>query len=97
MQEKNVPIGAIGSQAHCNVSTTFEIMDQALEEMKSLGLPIHITELDVNSAVGGQRGTGADIGGNAGTTQGGLVSAADQRLADAYAGIFARFSNTKML
>jgi endo-1,4-beta-xylanase len=91
LQEQKVPIHAIGSQAHVNVSTTFETMDQALTEMKSLGLPIHITELDVNSAARGQRGTGADISANAGATQGGLVSDADKRLADAYAGIFRAF------
>jgi endo-1,4-beta-xylanase len=59
--------------------------------MATLGLPIHITELDVNSARGGQRGTGADISGNAAATQGGLVSEADKKLADAYAGIFRAF------
>ena len=42
---------------HVNVSTTFETMDQALSEIEALGLPIHITELDVNIAAGGQRNT----------------------------------------
>jgi endo-1,4-beta-xylanase len=91
LQAQKVPIHAIGSQAHVNVSTTFETMDQSLEEMASLGLPIHITELDVNSAAGGQRNIGADISQNAATTQGGLVSDADKKLADAYAGIFRAF------
>jgi len=91
LQEQKAPVHAIGSQAHVNVSTTFETMDQALTEMATLGLPIHITELDVNSARGGQRGSGADISGNAATTQGGLVSEADRKLADAYAGIFRAF------
>jgi endo-1,4-beta-xylanase len=59
--------------------------------MSALGLPIHITELDVNSAQGGQRGFGADIANNAATTQGGLVSDADKKLADAYTGIFRAF------
>ena len=49
-------------------------MDQSLSELKSLGLPIHITELDVNSAAGGQRNTEADIGANAAATEGGLRS-----------------------
>jgi endo-1,4-beta-xylanase len=89
--EKKVPVMAIGSQAHINVSTTFETMDQALTEIATLGLPIHITELDVNSAAGGQRSTGADIAGNASTTQGGLVDDANKKLADAYAGIFRAF------
>ena len=87
LQEEHVPVMAIGSQAHLNVSINFETMDQALTEIETLGLPIHITELDVNSAQGGQRSTGADIGSNAATTQGGLVSDADRKLADAYAGL----------
>jgi endo-1,4-beta-xylanase len=91
LQAQKVPVHAIGSQAHLNVSTGFEEMDQALTEMATLGLPIHITELDVNSAQGGQRTTGADIAGNAATTQGGLVSDADRKLADAYAGLFRAF------
>lgn len=91
LQEQEVPVHAIGSQAHVNVSISFETMDQALTEMAALGLPIHITELDVNSAQGGQRGFGADIANNATTTQGGLVTDADRRLAEAYAGLFRAF------
>jgi endo-1,4-beta-xylanase len=91
LQAQKVPIHAIGSQAHVNVSMTFETMDQALTEMAELGLPIDITELDVNSATGGQRGVGADISANASATQGGLVTDADKKLADAYAGIFRAF------
>ena len=45
----------------------------------------------MNSAAGGQRGFGADITNNAATTQGGLVSDADRKLADAYGGIFRAF------
>ncbi len=95
LQEQKTPIHAIGSQAHCNVSTTFETMDLALTEMKTLGLPIHITELDVNSASAGQRGTGADIGSNGSATRGGLVSDSDNRLTQAYAGIFRAFIKHK--
>jgi endo-1,4-beta-xylanase len=95
LQAQNVPVMAIGSQAHCNVSITFESMDQALTEIETLGLPIHITELDVNSAVRGQRGTGAEVAANAETTQGGLVADADKRLADAYAGLFRAFVKHK--
>jgi endo-1,4-beta-xylanase len=91
LQAQKVPVHAIGSQAHLNVSITFETMDQALIEIATLGLPIHITELDVNSAAGGQRGFGADIANNAATTAGGLVSDADKKLAEAYAGIFRAF------
>ncbi len=91
LKEQGVPVHAIGSQAHVNVSTSFETMDRALAEMATLGLPIHITELDVNSAQGGQRSTSADVSANAATTQGGLVSEADRRQAEAYAGIFRAF------
>lgn len=82
---------AIGSQAHLNVSTNFEKMDRCLTEIATLGLPIHITELDVNSAVRGQRGTGADIAENADATGGGLVDEANRKLAKAYEGIFKAF------
>jgi len=91
LQEQKVPVMAIGSQAHLNVSTSFAEMDEALTEMATLGLPIHITELDVNSAQGGQRSYGADITDNAATTRGGLVSDADRKLAEAYAGLFRAF------
>ncbi len=83
---------AIGSQTHVSVdSPSFEQEDQALTEIETLGLPIHITELDVNGAQGGQRSTGADITSNATTTQGGLVDDANRKLADAYAGLFRAF------
>jgi len=95
LKDNNVPIHAIGTQAHCNVSTTFEAMDAALTEMKSFGLPIHVTELDVNSASAGQRGTGADVAANNSATQGGLVEDADARLANAYEGLFKAFMKHK--
>lgn len=92
LQEQHVPVMAIGSQTHVNVSSpSFEAEDQALTELETLGLPIHVTELDVNGAQGGQRNSGADIANNAATTQGGLVEDANQRLADAYAGLFRAF------
>jgi len=91
LQAQKVPVMAIGSQAHLNVSTSFEAMDQALTDMETLGLPIHITELDVNSAQDGQRSTSADISNNDATTQGGLVDDANRKLADAYAGLFRAF------
>jgi endo-1,4-beta-xylanase len=91
LREQKVPVMAIGTQAHVNVSTTFEAMDQSLADMATLGLPIHVTELDVNSAQGGQRNTGAEVSGNASATQGGLVDDANRRLAEAYAGIFRAF------
>jgi endo-1,4-beta-xylanase len=91
LREQGVPVHAIGSQAHVNVSITFEAMDEALAEIAALGLPIHITELDVTSTVEGQRGFGADIADNAAANQGGLVSDADRRQAEAYGGIFRAF------
>jgi endo-1,4-beta-xylanase len=92
LQEQHVPVMAIGSQTHVSVSSpSFEAEDQTLTELETLGLPIHITELDVNGAQGGQRNTGADIANNAATTQGGLVDDANRRLADAYAALFRAF------
>ncbi|HEU5069948.1 MAG TPA: endo-1,4-beta-xylanase [Verrucomicrobiae bacterium] len=92
LQEQGVPVMAIGSQTHVSVSgPSFEEMDRTLTDLESLGLPIHITELDVNSAEGGQRNFGADISENATTTQGGLVEQANQRLADQYASLFKAF------
>jgi endo-1,4-beta-xylanase len=92
LQEQHVPVMAIGSQTHVSVSSpSFEAEDEALTELESLGLPIHITELDVNSAQGGQRNTGADVANNSATTQGGLVDDANRRLAEAYAGLFRAF------
>ena len=92
LQERHVPVMAIGSQTHVSVSSpSFEAEDQALTELETLGLPIHITELDVNSARGGQRDTGADITSNAATTEGGVVNNANQRLADEYATLFKVF------
>jgi endo-1,4-beta-xylanase len=96
LQAQHVPVHAIGSQTHVSVtSPSFEQEDKALTELETLGLPIHITEFDVNGAQGGQRNTGADIASNAATTQGGLVSDADKKLADAYAGLFRAFLKHK--
>ena len=92
LQGQGVPVMAIGSQTHVNVSSpSFEAEDQALTELETLGLPIHITELDVNGSQGGQRGTGADVANNAVTTQGGLVDDVNQRLANQYASLFRVF------
>jgi len=95
LQEKKVPVHVIGSQAHVHVGITFETMDQSLAEMKTLGLPIHITELDVNGAMGGQQGFGADISRNSSATDGGLVAEADKKLTAAYTGIFKAFLKHK--
>ena len=92
---KKIPVMAIGTQAHLNVSISVEAMDQSLAEMKALGLPIHVTELDVNGALGGQGGSGADVAGNAAATDGGLVAEADKKLTGAYTGIFKAFLKHK--
>jgi|CZKV01.1.fsa_nt_gi endo-1,4-beta-xylanase len=92
LQEQHVPVMAIGSQTHVSVSSpSYETEDQALTELETLGLPIHITEFDVNGAQGGQRENGADIANNAATTQGGLVDNANQRLANQYSNLFKVF------
>lgn len=92
LQAQHVPVMAIGSQTHVSVSgPSFDEEDATLTDLAQLGLPIHITELDVNSAEQGQRNTGADVADNATTTQGGLVEDADRRLADQYANLFRAF------
>jgi endo-1,4-beta-xylanase len=92
LQAQDVPVMAIGSQTHVSVSApSFEAEDAALTELETLGLPIHITELDVNGAQGGQRDTSADVAGNAATTEGGLMDNANQRLAKQYANLFKVF------
>jgi endo-1,4-beta-xylanase len=92
LQAQYVPVMAIGSQTHVSVSSpSFEAEDRALTELETLGLPIHITEFDVNGAQGGQRDFGADISANASTMQGGLVDDASQRLANQYSNLFKVF------
>jgi endo-1,4-beta-xylanase len=96
LREQGVPVTAIGSQTHVSAtSPSFEQMDQALTEMESLGLPIHITELDVNTAERGQRRNTADIADNASVTGGGLVASAEQRQAEQYANLFRAFLKHK--
>ncbi len=89
LQAQKVPIHALGTQAHLNLSNaTFERLDRSLTELKTLGLPVHVTELDINGAQGGQRTTGAEVAANAAATQGGLMADADPRLTQAYAEVF---------
>jgi endo-1,4-beta-xylanase len=96
LQAQHVPVMAIGSQTHVSVSSpSFEAEDRTLTEIEQLGLPIHITELDVNGSAGGQRTTSGDVASNAEATQGGLVDNADRRLADQYANLFTVFRKHK--
>lgn len=92
LQAQHVPVMAIGSQTHVSVSSpSFAQEDKALTELETLGLPIHITEFDVNCARGGQREFGADVTNNAAMTQGGLVENASPRLANQYSNLFKVF------
>jgi endo-1,4-beta-xylanase len=92
LQAQGVPVGAIGSQTHVSASSpTPQQLDQELTDLETLGLPIHITELDVNTARRGQNINSGDVTSNEETTQGGLVSDADQRLANQYANLFRVF------
>ena len=86
--EQNVPVHAIGTQTHINVSTSYETMDETLTDLATLGLPIHITELDVNAAQDGQHNTSGDIESVADRTQGGVVNDAEARQAAAYENLF---------
>jgi endo-1,4-beta-xylanase len=92
LQGQNVPIRGLGSQTHANlISPSAELLDSALTEFAGLGLPISITELDVNAAQGGQRTQSAEVSQNAQAGSGGVVTAANQKLADQYASLFRVF------
>ncbi len=95
---EKVPVMAIGTQTHVSVSyPSYAQEDQELTDLETLGLPIHITELDVNGAAAGQRNTGADVANNAGTTKGGLVDNANRLLANQYANLFRVFMKHKLV
>lgn len=94
LQEQGVPVMAIGTQTHISATNpSYEEMDRTITELESLGLPIHVTELDVNTAQRGQRTGSADI--TQDVTGGGLVDAALQRQAEQYANIFKVFLKHK--
>jgi len=89
LRAKNIPVMAIGSQTHANlIWPTAELEDEALTDIASLGLPIHITEMDVNASAAGQRNQSADITLSTQASGGGTVSEADQKLAEQYARLF---------
>jgi endo-1,4-beta-xylanase len=88
LQEQKIPIGAIGTQTHINVGVTFAQIDQELTELETLGLPIHVTELDMNTSQGGQRARGGDVTAVGEATSGGTISDADRRQSEAYANLF---------
>jgi endo-1,4-beta-xylanase len=84
---------AIGSQTHANLSwPTFELEDSFLTEVSGLGLPVHITELDVNGSQGGQRSQSADITQNAQASGGGSqIESVQEKLTQQYSSLFKAF------
>jgi len=92
LQAHHVPVMAIGSQTHANLTwPSPDLEDAALTDIAKLGLPIHITELDVNAARAGQRNESAEVAQNAQAAGGGVVDAANQKLADQYSNLFRVF------
>ena len=84
---QGVPVMAIGTQTHISASSpTYEELDRTISELKQLGLPIHITELDVNTAERGQRLTTANL--KEDVSSGPLVDEAMHRQATQYASVF---------
>ncbi len=88
LQDQDIPIHAIGTQTHINSNTTFEHMDEVFSDLATIGLPIHVTELDMNVSVRGQRSTGANVADNASVTGGPIISDADRIQSEAYANLF---------
>ncbi len=96
LQAQHVPVMAIGTQTHISASSaTFDSIDLELTDLDTLGLPIHVTELDVNGARGGQRGTIGDVATSTSATEGGLISGADQAQSEAYSNLFRAFIKHK--
>lgn len=92
LQARHVPVMAIGSQTHANlIWPSPELEDAALTDIAKLGLPIHITELDVNASSAGQRIQSAEVSQNAGAAGGGLVADVLERQAEQYANLFSVF------
>ena len=92
LRKRGVPVMAIGTQTHVSVSApSFKVEDETLTDLEKLGLPIHITELDVNGARNGQNDNGADVANNSSATQGGMIDGANRRLANEYAALFRAF------
>ena len=91
LQAKKVPVMAIGSQTHANLTwPSPNLEDDALTAMSKLGLPIHITELDVNGSRSGQDSQSTDVAQNT-SAGGGLVQSADEKLSKQYAALFQVF------
>jgi endo-1,4-beta-xylanase len=92
LQGEKVPIGGLGSQTHANLTwPTADLLDSALTAFADLGIPISITELDVNASQGGQRSQSAEVAQNSQAAAGGVVDAVNQKLAEQYASLFRVF------
>ena len=93
LQSQNVPVTAIGSQTHANLIWPEPALeDDFLTEVSGLGLPVHITELDVNGSQAGQRSQSADIAENAPADGGGQpVASVQEKLAQQYGDLFKIF------
>ena len=93
LQSQSVPVMAIGSQTHANlIWPEPDLEDDFLTEISRLGLPIHITELDVNGSQAGQRSQDADIMQNAQVNGGGQpITSVQEKLAQQYGDLFKVF------
>jgi len=93
LQSQKVPVMAIGSQTHANlIWPTPELEDSFLTEVGRLGLPVHITELDVNGSQAGQRNQSADIAQNTQANgDGQQVASIEEKLTQQYSGLFKMF------
>ncbi|HSY18364.1 MAG TPA: endo-1,4-beta-xylanase, partial [Candidatus Acidoferrales bacterium] len=93
LQSQNVPVMAIGSQTHANlIWPEPDLEDDFLTEVGKLGLPIHITELDVSGSQAGQREQGADVTENAQANgDGQQVAAVQEKMAQQYGDLFKIF------
>ena len=95
LQAQNVPVMAIGSQTHANLSwPSVELEDAALTDIAKLGLPIHITELDVNGSQRGQQNQSADVAETARLNSGGTqpaVESVSEKMTRQYSDLFGVF------
>jgi endo-1,4-beta-xylanase len=92
LQAEKIPISGLGSQTHANLTwPTAELVDSALTAFAELGLPISITELDVNAAQRGQRNQSADVAQNTQASGGSVAEDANQKQTEQYASLFRVF------
>jgi len=58
--KRGAPVGALGTQSHIAPGTSPAAIAAAFTDLASLGLPIHVSELDLS--LGRRRGAFADLG-----------------------------------